>query len=122
MVKGNVEILHVGAKHQICAIIENGRCPAKDFIDSLNGLAQKKIIALLNYTAEYGPPINKEKFQKLTDYDLFEFKDYQTRIFCTFEKDKIIILTHGFIKKKEKTPKSEIGRAFELLEKYRNGR
>lgn len=120
--KKSIEILHTGAKFQICAIIENGQCLVKDFIDSLNESSQKKIMALLKYAAENGPPINKEKFQKLTDHELFEFKDYQTRIFCAFDKGRMIILTHGFIKKKDKPPKSEITRAYELLEKYKQGR
>ena len=33
------------------------------------------------------------------------------RIFCFFTDNSVIVLTHGFIKKSQKTPKSEIEKA-----------
>ncbi|MFH1977346.1 MAG: type II toxin-antitoxin system RelE/ParE family toxin [Pseudomonadota bacterium] len=33
------------------------------------------------------------------------------RIFCFFDTHSVVILTHGFIKKTQKTPKQEIERA-----------
>jgi len=40
------------------------------------------------------------------------------RILCFFDKGKIIILTHGFIKKAQKTPINEIKRAEEYRTDY----
>lgn len=40
------------------------------------------------------------------------------RIFCFFDKGKLIILLHGFIKKKQKTPKKEIAIALKLMGEY----
>lgn len=40
------------------------------------------------------------------------------RIFCFFDKDKLIILLHGFQKKTQKTPKNEITKAKRLREEY----
>ena len=40
------------------------------------------------------------------------------RIFCFFDKEKLVILLQGFIKKKQKTPKKEIERALKLMEEY----
>ena len=119
MSKGHHEILYSGTMFSIRAVIENGQCLVRDFIDSLDEKAQKSIFALLKRSGDHGPPSNKEKFRKLTDEELFEFKDYQTRILCHFDKGGIIILTHGFLKKKDKPPKSEIRRAYELLDHYR---
>lgn len=42
------------------------------------------------------------------------------RIFCFFEHGKLIILTNGFHKKKQKTPKKEIKRALKIKEAYEN--
>jgi phage-related protein len=40
------------------------------------------------------------------------------RIFCFFDKGKLVILINGFQKKTQKTPKQEIERALELQKKY----
>jgi len=40
------------------------------------------------------------------------------RIFCFFDKDKLIILANGFNKKSQKTPKSEIEKAIIIKRKY----
>ncbi len=40
------------------------------------------------------------------------------RIFCFFDKGKLMILLQGFIKKKQKTPKHEIEMALKLMGEY----
>lgn len=40
------------------------------------------------------------------------------RIFCCFDKGKIVILFNGFQKKSKKTPKKEIEKALKLKTKY----
>ena len=40
------------------------------------------------------------------------------RIFCFFDKDKLVILLHGFQKKSQKSPKNEIIKASRLREEY----
>ena len=42
------------------------------------------------------------------------------RIFCFFDQGKLIILTTGFQKKTQKTPKKEIERALKIKEEYEN--
>jgi phage-related protein len=42
------------------------------------------------------------------------------RVFCFFESGKLIILTNGFQKKTQKTPKKEIERALKIMEEYKN--
>lgn len=113
-----IEEIYSGTKHRIYGIVENGRCLVKEFIDSLDVSAQKKIIYLLKITGDNGTPGNTEKFKKLKNEELYEFKSYQVRLLCKFEKDKMIILTHGFIKKKDKTDPTEIARANDLLKRY----
>jgi phage-related protein len=91
-------------------------------MEGLERSDQKKIIALLQRAADFGPPINEEKFKKLCSEGIYEFKSYQVRILCAFEKGKVIILTHGFMKKSKKTPSNEIERAIRLLREYRGRR
>jgi phage-related protein len=40
------------------------------------------------------------------------------RVFCFFDKGKLVILLNGFTKKTQKTPKSEIEKATKLMESY----
>jgi len=42
------------------------------------------------------------------------------RVFCFFDKGKLVILLNGFTKKTQKTPKKEIDKAVRLMEKYYN--
>lgn len=42
------------------------------------------------------------------------------RIFCFFDKGKLIILTNGFQKKTQKTPKKEIYKALLIKKEYEN--
>lgn len=114
-----VESLYHGNCYRIDAITINGVCLVQEFIEGLERPAQKKVVALLQRAADFGPPVNEEKFKKLNSEGIYEFKSYQVRIFCVFEKGRIIILTHGFVKKSGKTPRNEIERATRLLVEYR---
>ena len=42
------------------------------------------------------------------------------RVFCFFDKGKLVILLNGFAKKTEKTPKKEIDKALKLMQSYYN--
>jgi len=40
------------------------------------------------------------------------------RVFCFFDKGKLVILLNGFQKKTKKTPKNEIEKAINLMKEY----
>jgi phage-related protein len=40
------------------------------------------------------------------------------RVFCFFDKGKLVILLNGFTKKTQKTPKKEIEKAVRLMKEY----
>ena len=40
------------------------------------------------------------------------------RIFCFFDEGKLVVLTNGFQKKTQKTPKQEIAKALKIMEEY----
>lgn len=44
------------------------------------------------------------------------------RVFCFFDKGKLVILLNGFQKKTQKTPKSEIAKATLLMKEYYESR
>jgi phage-related protein len=44
------------------------------------------------------------------------------RVFCFFDKGKLVILLNGFQKKTQKTPKNEIEKAITLMKEYYENR
>ncbi len=96
----------------------------KNFLDELDEKVRDKIF----YTIWKARSTNdKELFKKLQD-EIWEFRTKYNkayyRLFAFWDKtDKsntVVISTHGFIKKTDKIPKSEIEKAVNLKEKYFN--
>jgi phage-related protein len=44
------------------------------------------------------------------------------RIFSFFDKGNLVVLSNGFQKKSQKTPKQEIEKALKIMEEYYNGK
>lgn len=69
--------------------------------------------------------IDKELFKKLTD-NIWEFRTlyagccYRLLAFWDKEADALVVATHGFQKKSQKTPPSEIRHAEEIRKQYFN--
>ena len=80
----------------------DGKCPVAEFIDSQPAKVAQKI-------AEKVP---KTYFKKITDTDFYEVRIEINgniyRLLGFFHNGNIVILTNGFQKKTQKTPKSEI--------------
>ena len=89
----------------------DGSKPLGVFIKSLNMKMKAKVVANLNLLEEYGN-LAREPLSKEPDDGIFELRTIEgsdiVRILYFFDKGKIIIATNGFVKKKQKTPKSEI--------------
>ena len=47
-----------------------------------------------------------------------EYQSNTYRIFCCFDKDKLVVLFNGFHKKTQKTPKKEIEKTEKLMKLY----
>jgi hypothetical protein len=95
-----------------------------DFFESLDVKTREKVL----YNIWKARMINdSELFKKLTD-DIWEFRTLfqgkQIRLLSFWNKDsvkpKIVICTHGFIKKDWKVPKQEIDKAMTIMKKYYN--
>ena len=87
-----------------------------------------KVKEKIKYVLELIKQVEKvpEKFLKhLTNTDgLYEIRiEYQSniyRIFCCFDKGKLVVLFNAFQKKTQKTPKKEIEKALKLMDEYFN--
>jgi phage-related protein len=91
-----------------------GRCPVQEFLDSLTGKVAQKIIWVLRLLEDL-ETVPSTYFKKLTGTDIWEcriqYEHNSYRIFCFFDRHSVLVLTHGFMKKTQKTPKQEIERA-----------
>lgn len=106
-----------GDKFKIYGLVINGVCEAEIFLSELTDKEKSKIIPHLHYTANNGLIRNEQKFKNVGD-DIFEFKGFQSRILCFFDKGSLIILSHGCIKKRDKLDPTEIKKARKRKDEY----
>ena len=89
----------------------DGNCPVAEFIDSQPAKVAQKIAWVLKAVQEI-EKIPKTYFKKITDTDFYEVRIEISgniyRLLGFFHNGNIVILTNGFQKKTQKTPKSEI--------------
>lgn len=98
---------------------ESGETLAEEWLESMPMNIQQKFAALFAWMGDHGRIHNEKKFKHLTSSDqIFEFKADNGRILCFFFIGQRIILTHGFTKKSQKTPKGEIERAEALKQEF----
>jgi len=93
-----------------------------EFLDGIDKKARNKILFNIDRAKI---KTDKTLFKKLTS-DIWEFRTLynkkQYRLFAFWDKSgnkvTIVIATHGIVKKSQKTPKKEINKATELMNKY----
>jgi phage-related protein len=93
----------------------DGKCPVQEFLDSLSGKVAQKVLWTLSLLEdlEIVPAIY---FKKLTGTEgiwecRIKYGSNIYRIFCFFNSHSVVILTHGLVKKSQKTPQREIDKA-----------
>lgn len=96
--------------------------PAKVFLDDLDEKSREKVLFNIRKSREINDP---ELFKKLSQ-DIWEFrtlfKNQKIRLLAFWDtiegKRTIVIATHGFIKKTQKTPSKELEKALQLRKEY----
>ena len=90
---------------------DNGEKPAKDFILDLDIKMRAKILGIINVLEEKGNQL-REPYSKHLDDGIFEIRGKVgtdiARVLYFFYYERKIIITNGFIKKTQETPKREI--------------
>jgi hypothetical protein len=113
-----ITTLYPGQEYTVSALIINGHCHAKEFIDDLDRPSDTQIMSLIKMTGDAGPLSNEEKFKHL-DGKIWELKTRTgVRILSFFGEGKTLILTHGFFKPAKKKLQLEIRKAAELERAY----
>ena len=98
---------------------ENGNIPVEEFLKMLDVKMRAKLLGIIKILQEKGNRL-REPYSKHLDDGIFELRGKVgsdiSRVLYFFYYNKKIILTNGFIKKTQKTPKTEIDKA----KKYRS--
>ncbi|MFZ5998007.1 MAG: type II toxin-antitoxin system RelE/ParE family toxin [Nitrospirota bacterium] len=92
-----------------------GKSPVQDFLDSLPSKVAQKVAWVLSLLEDLDS-VPASYFKKLVGTEAIwecrvQFGSNAYRIFCFFEGNSVVILTHGYAKKTQKTPRHEIERA-----------
>lgn len=89
----------------------DGTKPLGTFIKSLRKELRAKVVADLRLLEEFGN-LAREPLSKELEDGIFELRTEESgdivRILYFFDKGRIILCTNGFVKKQQKTPRSEI--------------
>lgn len=97
---------------------ESGECPVDSFLLSLDAKMKAKVLRTIDLLESNGSNL-REPYSKPLGDGIFELRIKQgtdiTRVLYFFLVGKKAVLTHGFVKKVQKTPKSQIDTA----KKYR---
>lgn len=98
---------------------------ALDFLDSLPDKVKDKIAYNISKSRYF---MDKELFKKLEGTEIWEFRTkyqgvaYRLLAFWDTQTGSLVIATHGFLKKTQKTPAAEIARAEQLRKVYFNNK
>ncbi len=95
--------------------------PTEKFLDSLEKQDKAKIIRILRYVEVYGLITALPHVKKLTGTPLWEIrvlgKSNIRALYVTIQENSIL-LVHGFLKKKQKTPMKEIEAALSRVQDW----
>jgi phage-related protein len=105
------------------ACSDSGRCPLLRFIEELEGPAGKdsvRMLAMLRRISLVGLPARHEVNHRVAE-GIGQLRQGRIRVLHFTERDRVVICSHGFVKRAQKTPAGEVARAVEARARYRAG-
>lgn len=100
---------------------QSGRIPVKEFLDSLDIKMRQKMLRSIQALQDMGIALRMPLSEALND-GIFELRAKVgtniSRVMYFFVIGNEAVLTHGFIKKTQKTPPREIERAKTIRDDY----
>ena len=110
-----------GSACRIYLLADDRNCPSEDFLTTAANLQPDefaKLTKLLDHSCDHGLPKNKQTVNTLGD-GLFEFKTIGgLRLIWFWDANRIILCTHGFLKKRQTTPPAELATAAKWKKAY----
>ena len=107
-------VVHRGARCSVvCAVLEHGKSPAAEFWEHLDNKTRSQFDVLFDLMGSTGRIFNQQHFRH-EEGEVWCFKRFQCRLAC-FRDGSSWVLTHGFVKKQSKWPRSELERANRIM-------
>lgn len=101
--------------------LPNGTYPMEDFLNSLDKKMRAKVLRTITLLMDNGNILGMPHSKYIQD-GIFELRtqvgNYISRVMYFFFDGGKAVLTHGFIKKQQKTPPQEIERAKAYRKEY----
>lgn len=101
--------------------LPSGREPVREFLDSLDGKMRAKMLREIALLVDNGPNMREPESKSIGD-GIFELRAQEgsniSRVLYFFFVGRRVILTNGFIKKTQRTPRSEKERALRYRAEY----
>lgn len=98
--------------------LPDGNAPVQEFLESLDLKMRAKMLWTINLLKRNGSNL-RQPYSEFLEDGIFELRAKQgtniTRVLYFFFEGKKVVLTNGFTKKTQKTPRQQI----ELAKKYR---
>ena len=103
----------------------DGHSPIEEFLDSLSSKEAKKVAWVLKLIEDL-EMIPRQYFKKLVNTDdiwevRIQYANNIYRLLGFFDGGAVVLLTNGFVKKTQKTPKAEIKLAEKRKQEYLKG-
>lgn len=101
-----------------------GECPLLEFLTSLEAQLEpdgRAMLRLLSFVAEQGPPHNVEISHKI-DGDIWELIAGRLRVLWFYDQGRLVVCSHGFVKRTRKTPSREIDKAQAVFDAYQSAK
>ena len=100
---------------------ENGEVPVQEFLDTLDEKMSAKVLRTIKMLEKSGTTLREPYFKHISN-SIFELRAQVgtniSRVLYFFIVNGRAVLTHGFIKKTQQTPQSEIDKAKRYREDY----
>ena len=91
-----------------------GDCPVDEFLDNLETKVRAKVLKWLQLLSEQGPRLPRP-YADVLEGPIRELRvslaRLEVRLLYFFDQGRIIVVSHGFLKKTRTVPKTEIERA-----------
>jgi len=114
-------LLAQGRYQVFAACSDRGDCQLVSFLNELEGDRQDqadRMINLLDRVAEEGPPRNTDICHQIKG-DIWQFESGRLRVLWFYGSGRgVVVCSHGFPKKSQKTPKREIKQAERFHRRY----
>jgi phage-related protein len=111
----------IGAQWDVLAVCTpRGECPLREFLADLpaNLAADgRSMLRLFSFLAEQGPPRNVDVSHKIAG-EVWELIAGRLRVLWFYGEGRVVVCSHGFVKRTKKTPPIEIYRAQAVFNEY----